>query len=334
MTLKPPPRVAPAQKQAVDAPRQSVFLIEPEKLKLIGLDTEDGPEHCLYDETVKDPPDDDLALSLGEFGQRQTIVVRKNGERVEVVSGRTRTKAARLWNARHPDAPIKLACMFVKGASQRELLAMMIVENEHRRNKPEIVRAKQAARLYLMEPDRHYVARVFKVELAKVNEWLGVVETGQSGLVDTAEDVQKAMESRQISTQDGLAVVSLPTELQSEIVMVAKSENVAVPEVVRLVKDSAKRAGMDVQDLTPGARVALMESVTTEARTDHRLQRPKQGGSRRRGNSTEPSTRPNLAEIRAAIEDKDGVIPWDRISPRDALKWSIGDLASLVANDA
>lgn len=44
-------------KQALDAPRKQYWLLNPENLVIIGLDTNDGPEHPLWDTRIKLPID-------------------------------------------------------------------------------------------------------------------------------------------------------------------------------------------------------------------------------------------------------------------------------------
>jgi ParB-like chromosome segregation protein Spo0J len=305
---KPPERVAPAAKQAVDAPRQSVFLVEPEKLTLIGyasgddprcvseVDTKDGPEHCLYDETIHDEPDDELAESLGEFGQRQTLVVRKNGAAIEVVSGRTRTKSARVWNEANPNARISLACMFARGKDETELLELMIVENEHRKDKPPIVKAKQALRLKERGRSDAQIAKVFRTSLERVHTWLGNDSTGSAGLVDAAQEIQQGMEAGEVSIRDAQAVASMPHKDQAAALELARESGQRLADVV------ANTGGPQRQ--------------------------------RQRGSSHNPSSRPPITEIRAELED-DTIADADVIgeTPTEIrthiLKWVLGDVPHL-----
>lgn len=256
---QPPPRepVAPAKKQAIDAPRQSVFLVAPENLVLIGLDTKDGPEHPLYDETVHDAPDEELAESLGEFGQRQTLVIRKNGDALEVVSGRTRTKAARLWNTANPGNPLALACTFVRGKSNAELLELMVVENTHRKDKPPIVLAKQALRL--KEEGRSYeqIAKVFRKTLQTIHTWLGNDGTGAAGIVDAAPELQSEMAAGNASVRDAQAVAELSHADQAAAVQIAKETGQSVATVAQTLAPSRRRGSSHEPSTKPGVQLMI-----------------------------------------------------------------------------
>lgn len=298
MSKLPPPRVAPAAKQAIDAPRRTTFMLKPDVLALVGRgsleskytgpnDTKDGPEHPLYDPRALEEPSDETSESLGTHGQIQPIVVRKNGERYEVVAGRGRTLGARLWNLVHPEDPIELECKLCRGKDATELLELVIAENEHRREVPIVSKAKMAQRLLDRGRDAAYVANLFRVTTVTLQGWLPSL--------DMSESLQDAQEKGELSKYEADKAAHLSHAEQDAALALARETGESL-----------------------GAVVAATGSAP----------------ARRRGNSTEPSTRPTLAEIRAAIEDKDNVIPWDSVTPRNALKWCIGDLASLIANDA
>lgn len=294
MTKKQPPPRSPAEKQAIDASRVSRFMVDPRKLVLIGLDTEDGPEHPLYDETVTDDPDEDMAESLGTEGQLQAIVCRKNGEALEVIAGRTRVKAARLWNDAHEDDPILLEVRIVRGKSDVELLELVAIENEHRKDKPPIVKARLAQRLLDRGRTVAQVARVFRCSAETIKVWTGADTLG-GGLVDLAPEIQTAME-------DGLSIA----QAQSVESLSHKDQATAL----EIAKESGEKLS------TVAANLGLPPSRRRNAT----------------GSSHNPSTRPNASQVREAVEDTtidDNAIPWRR-----ALKWILGDEPHLLAKDA
>jgi hypothetical protein len=91
----------PRRKTAIDAKRGNLFLVPPEDITIIGLDTEDGPEHPLFDERVLLPVDEALARNIAIHGVIEPVVIRKNGDDViEVIDGRQRVRSARLANER------------------------------------------------------------------------------------------------------------------------------------------------------------------------------------------------------------------------------------------
>jgi len=283
---------SPAAKQALDAPRKSVFMVDPGKLVLIGLDTEDGPEHPLYDETVTDEPDETMAESLGIHGQQQAIVCRKNGDALEVIAGRTRTKAARLWNDCHPDDPIVLECRIVRGKTDVELLELLVVENEHRRDKSPIVKARLALRLLERGRTVAQVAAVFRVGIETIKTWTGE-DTMSAGLVDLAPEIQTAMEG-------GLSIA----QAQS-VESLSHKDQAAALEI-------ARETGERLSTVAEGLGVRMPPR-------------------RRIGSSHNPSTRPSLADVRAAIEDE--TIDLNTIPTLRFAQWVVGDVPYLLAKD-
>lgn len=86
-------------KQALDAPRgEPQFKFDPGDLVIVGLDTDDGPEHDLWDKRAKKPLNMALVHDIMDQGILEPVIVRKNGSSTEVVAGRQRVKAARKAN--------------------------------------------------------------------------------------------------------------------------------------------------------------------------------------------------------------------------------------------
>lgn len=65
--------------QAYDGKRMQAFLVGADEVVVVGLDTDDGAEHPLYDERVKDPVDEATVQSVMALGVLQPITVRKSG---------------------------------------------------------------------------------------------------------------------------------------------------------------------------------------------------------------------------------------------------------------
>ncbi len=75
--------------QAVDAPRSSLFQVRPEDLFIIT-----DKKHPRYDKRVELPLDEGLAASVHASGVIEPIIAWKDGDRIEVLDGRQRTRAA------------------------------------------------------------------------------------------------------------------------------------------------------------------------------------------------------------------------------------------------
>lgn len=212
--------------------------IDPSELVLIGLDTADGPEHPLFDPSVTDPVDLDLARSLGERGQIAPVLVRKNGASLEVIAGRSRTKAARHWNANNPERAIKLAYTLRRGLSEVELLELVIAENEHRNDKPPIVKARMAQRLIDRGRTPAEVARLFRVTAQTIGNWLEQL--------DLAPEIQAALEAETISVNEAKSVEDLPHADQAAALQLAEAGGESLADVARTLaplRKAGRRGG-------------------------------------------------------------------------------------------
>ncbi len=106
------------KKQAADAPYGRFFLIEPEKLVIVGLDTklEVGETHPLADpQRIHKPLEERFVQYMDMVGFDSVIAVCKNGDVFEVVKGRQRVKTAREVNRRRAKdkngkPPLRVKC--------------------------------------------------------------------------------------------------------------------------------------------------------------------------------------------------------------------------------
>ncbi|MEO8035472.1 MAG: hypothetical protein ABI837_13635, partial [Acidobacteriota bacterium] len=64
--------MAAANKKALDAPSATTWLLDPFKIRVIGLDTKHGPaDHVLYDPRIKKPLLEEDILNVLEIGIKQ-----------------------------------------------------------------------------------------------------------------------------------------------------------------------------------------------------------------------------------------------------------------------
>jgi len=99
--------------------KRDLFLVPPEKLVVIGLDTEDEPEHPLYDARVTLPIDQAMVADVAKFGVVQPIRARRNGDKLEVVVGRQRVRLAREANGIGTGDPIRVPTVNGRRSSDR-----------------------------------------------------------------------------------------------------------------------------------------------------------------------------------------------------------------------
>lgn len=176
-------------KQAIDAPRQNIFLVAPEALILVGRDTDDGPAHPRFDIRVRNEFEEDVVQGMMEFGVQECIKVVKNGDKLEVVDGRQRTINAREANRRlrEKGAPeIKVKIILVRGEDHR-LAALTVLLNEHRVDDSAFGRGQKAQKLLDMGHPIDSVAMFFKVSVGTVNNYtslLGLLPEIQALIVE------------------------------------------------------------------------------------------------------------------------------------------------------
>lgn len=137
-------------KEALAYPKRALFLIPPEDVTIIGLDTSDGREHPLWDERIKYRIKPELVLSVAADGVIEPITVCKDGDRILVVNGRQRVRAAREVNAellKRGEPALALPAQY-KRDDDTALLGAMVTTNEHRTDDDILVKAAKAQRLY------------------------------------------------------------------------------------------------------------------------------------------------------------------------------------------
>jgi len=120
------------------AERGTTFRVDPEKLVIIGRDTNDGPEHPLYQKArALREPDENIVQGIMEMGVIVPITARKNkdkGDRIEVIDGRGRVIDAREANKRliaRGDRP-KLVEVTLQNRKTSDIGAVVMVSNMHR----------------------------------------------------------------------------------------------------------------------------------------------------------------------------------------------------------
>ena len=123
------------KRTAVDASRGTVFMIEPEKLTLVTDKT-----HPLFDPSVFDPVDKELAASLALDGNIEEVEVRRNGEALEVLGGKHRVMAGLYVNQhqRKGADPLRLRVRVIDAASDADFIRIALASNLHREAKPSV----------------------------------------------------------------------------------------------------------------------------------------------------------------------------------------------------
>ena len=195
-------------KQALPGTRANMFLMDPDEITIIGLDTKDGPEHPLYDERIHLPIDEPLVLSLMAHGNKVPIAVRKNGDAIEAVDGRQRIRCGREANKRlngEGKPPIRLRVIPERG-SDGDMFGVLILANELRQADGPLAKAEKLKRYMAMGYSEEEAAVTFGVTKTTIKNWIALLE------VDPA--VRNAVEAGTLPATAASKLASLSREEQ------------------------------------------------------------------------------------------------------------------------
>jgi ParB-like chromosome segregation protein Spo0J len=157
--------------QLLDGKRETMFRVDPATLTIIGLDTDDGPEHQLWDERIKDPLNESMVKNIMALGVIEPIIVVVEGSgdsrRAVVVDGRGRTRHAREANRllkERGEPGLVVPVVAEKGMSEKDQQLLAVSLNEIRRDDPTMVKAAKAARMKQRGSSSQDIALAFGVD--------------------------------------------------------------------------------------------------------------------------------------------------------------------------
>jgi len=182
-----------SNKRAVAAPRRDVFLVDPTSVLIVGLDTDDGPTHPLWDAHAGDAVDPASVDNVKVYGVIKPVVVTKDGDRILVVDGRTRTKWCReaaKQQRKAGEIECRLPIMFRRG-DDKTLHGVARSANAHGRRDSVLDLAEQARRAADLGASPTEICATFGVTEKTLREW--------SALSDLAAPVRAAVESGEVS---------------------------------------------------------------------------------------------------------------------------------------
>lgn len=161
-------------KQALDGRRLNAFSMDPMKLVVIGIDTNDTAEHPLWDERIHLPLDEGMVVNISSIGIKEPIIVRKTATAVEVVDGRRRVLHAREANKRlaeRGEPLIEVPAMLAKG-SEGLMEVYAIALNEIRAQDSLLVKVAKSERMLARNGgDVSAVAVAFGVSGQTIRVW-------------------------------------------------------------------------------------------------------------------------------------------------------------------
>lgn len=198
---------------ALNAQRSDAFALDPEMFTLVT-----DPEHPLYDPRVHDEPEESLVRNVMVYGVIEPVIIRKNGDNVEVVAGRGRVKAALEANRRltaEGKQPIRVPAILKRG-QDADMFGVLISENECRREDNPLIKSEKAQRLINMGKSVEEVAIAFGVKRQSVEAWLA--------LGDVAQPVLDAVEQGEISATAAAKLSTLDRDEQVKTFETMKAE--------------------------------------------------------------------------------------------------------------
>ena len=237
-------------KQALEGTRLNAFGVDPDDLTIVGYDTKDGPEHPLYDPRTKLPLEESMVLSIMVHGVLEPVLVRKDGEAVEVIAGRRRVLHAREANKRlkkQGDETLRVPCMVKKG-DDGTMLGISITENEIRRDDVLSSKAEKLRRYLATGKTEKEAAIAFGVSTQTITNW--------SRILDLDSHVLKAIEQGKIKASAAWALADLSREEQRQELdklLESGGGKVTGAQAAKAVKK--KRNGGEEENFKPGTRL-------------------------------------------------------------------------------
>ncbi|KKW45604.1 MAG: Chromosome partitioning protein gp35 [Parcubacteria group bacterium GW2011_GWB1_56_8] len=232
---------------AIDAKREDLFSIEPERLSLII-----EPTHPLYDPRVHLPLDPGFVANIDRRGVVTPIRVRKNGAALEVVAGRQRVRAAVEANklrAARGDEALKVRVWLFRAEDDRALTGLMTAENL-RTDDPPTMRARKCAKMLADGWVVEDVAVAWGCSAQSISNYLllldcdaGIQAACDAGTISetTARSLSKLDRSAQVEALDGMAATGATKGSAAEAAVTAVRQGRAVPKKGEAVERRVNR---------------------------------------------------------------------------------------------
>jgi ParB family chromosome partitioning protein len=240
------------------AKRGTVFIMDPEDIVVIGHDTEDGPEHPLWDERASWPASQELKASIISEGIIQPVAARKCvGGVVECVVGRQRVKAAREANkelAKAGKELVQVPVMLKRGPDEA-MMDAVVSENEIRRDDDVSTKAAKLVR-YLSHGRTEAEAAVkFGVSRQTISNWLTLSEA--------SPELRAAVDAGEMNASAATKLAKLPRQEQAKAVAENKGKKVSKADAERMAKGDgpSKPKGRLVRKLLDSRRQTFIEDL-------------------------------------------------------------------------
>ncbi len=315
--------MAAANKKALDAPTGTTFLLDPFKVRVIGLDTahKSRKEHVLYDPRIKKKLLEQDIENVMLIGIKEPIIVCKDGDDfVDVIDGGHRTRWLREVNKRLASkgmAPYRLEAKLWKPTdpSRRniELLILKNSLNSIRRQNDPLEEAEAMQGMLAFGASEEEVLTAFgddKKSPAWMKNRLALLELDEK-VVDV---IRGKVEGKHFSFSAATKLVGVSREEQVPLMDKLISEGRATAEEVHREVTIARETRA-----TPAAIPA-----------DNRRSKPEDSG---RPSAPAPkndhAAKPKAVTINRLLALQEaGTVDLDQMTFTDCLKWMLGQKAS------
>lgn len=227
--------------QLLNGKRESMFRVDPDTLTIIGVDTDDGPEHPLWDERIKLPLDEAMVMNIMELGVREPVLLvvygKGDDKTAAVVDGRRRVMHCREANRRllkRGEPKLDVPVIAEKGMSEKEQQQLSASLNEIRLDDPVMTKAAKAARMKARGSTFKEIAVAFGVTEQTIALWVNINSL--------ADSVKKAIADGKITPTAAGQLAGLKPEEQKEALaeLVAEAEATGVKPTVSNTKSKVK----------------------------------------------------------------------------------------------
>lgn len=217
--------------------RTDAFWCDPDELVIVGLDTDDGPEHPLYDPKTKRPLNEAKVLNVMRLGVRKAVLVRKDGDKAVLIDGRTRVRWAREANKRlkaEGREPLRVRA-FAERCSDEEAHDLMVSLNEVREEESPIERAKKLQRLLSRGRSEEEAAVIYGLALPTAKRLLS--------LLDLSDKVQAKVAAGELGIAEGAKLARLPRVEQEKAASTRTEARAKGEKPAALPGERSKRPG-------------------------------------------------------------------------------------------
>lgn len=236
---------------------KEIQYVNPSDLFISGLDTEsDSSNDPLYDERIFLSENESLIRNILTYGVQLPVLVREEDNRLFVVDGRQRVRAARAAAKRQDDAGeirLRVPVIMVHGDDKR-VQGIMISTNENREDDGILAKAIKAARMLDMWGDMDGVCTAFGRGRGTLNLWLK--------LARAIPAVHTAINEGRLSASAGIEIAQLP-RAEQDAALEARLEAKAAPASAATTVDPVTKAPRQAQ---PGVKRSwVQKTFDTEA---------------------------------------------------------------------